>query len=188
MDEEDRYTRITLRIPKDLDRKLQESADATSKSKNAEIISRLEQSLQGTDPDEALRSILHAQKAQAAAEARQHIEKGMLRYLSTIYQVVDKRLRPIAQAATNKELANVLDAGKLVTDSILAESGEDLMKDFDQIMSKVDSINQKLASHSPGRLDVNDQQDVADQAEDIDPFSSKSAAKAIDLYRRATKK
>lgn len=44
MDEEDRYTRITLRIPKDLDRKLQESADATSKSKNAEIIGRLKTS------------------------------------------------------------------------------------------------------------------------------------------------
>jgi len=40
--DEDRYTRITLRIPKDLHAKLQEHADATSKSTNAEIVSRLE--------------------------------------------------------------------------------------------------------------------------------------------------
>jgi len=39
--DEDRYTRITLRIPKDLHQNLQASADATSKSLNAEIINRL---------------------------------------------------------------------------------------------------------------------------------------------------
>lgn len=39
--DEDRYTRITLRIPKDLHQTLQVSADATSKSLNAEIINRL---------------------------------------------------------------------------------------------------------------------------------------------------
>lgn len=40
--EDDRYTRITLRIPKDLHEKLQAAADATSKSMNAEIIARLQ--------------------------------------------------------------------------------------------------------------------------------------------------
>lgn len=39
--EEDRYTRITLRIPKDLHAKLEAAASATSKSLNAEIVSRL---------------------------------------------------------------------------------------------------------------------------------------------------
>lgn len=42
--EEERYTRITLRIPRDLHEKLQEMADRTSKSMNAEIIARLEHS------------------------------------------------------------------------------------------------------------------------------------------------
>lgn len=45
MDEEDRYTRITLRIPKDLHRELSSAADATSKSLNAEIVGRLQASL-----------------------------------------------------------------------------------------------------------------------------------------------
>ena len=42
--EEDRYTRITLRIPRDLHEKLQLAADCTSKSMNAEIVARLEKS------------------------------------------------------------------------------------------------------------------------------------------------
>lgn len=41
--EEDRYTRITLRIPSDLHLKLQRSADKASHSMNAEIIARLAQ-------------------------------------------------------------------------------------------------------------------------------------------------
>lgn len=39
--DEDRYTRITLRIPKELHQALQAEADATSKSLNAEIVNRL---------------------------------------------------------------------------------------------------------------------------------------------------
>ncbi|WP_431509888.1 Arc family DNA-binding protein [Variovorax sp. DAIF25] len=42
--EEDRYTRITLRLPRDLHARLDEVADKTSKSLNAEIVGRLEAS------------------------------------------------------------------------------------------------------------------------------------------------
>ncbi|MDN6883910.1 Arc family DNA-binding protein [Variovorax sp. CAN2819] len=42
--EEDRYTRITLRLPKDLHTRLDDVADATSKSLNAEIVGRLQES------------------------------------------------------------------------------------------------------------------------------------------------
>ena len=44
MDDEDRYTRITLRIPKDLHARIAQAAEATSKSQNAEIIARLQAS------------------------------------------------------------------------------------------------------------------------------------------------
>lgn len=44
--EEDRYTRITLRIPRELHEKLQNKADLTSKSMNAEIVARLEKSFE----------------------------------------------------------------------------------------------------------------------------------------------
>lgn len=42
METDDRYTRITLRIPKDLHARLATSAEDTSKSMNAEIVARLE--------------------------------------------------------------------------------------------------------------------------------------------------
>jgi hypothetical protein len=45
MDDDD-YTRITLRIPKNLHQKLTEVARGTSKSMNAEIVARLEKSFQ----------------------------------------------------------------------------------------------------------------------------------------------
>lgn len=46
MDTEGRYTRITLRIPRDLHKNLAEHAERTSKSMNAEIIARLEESFE----------------------------------------------------------------------------------------------------------------------------------------------
>lgn len=46
--EEDRYTRITLRLPKELHARLEEAADATSKSLNAEIVGRLDASFSAT--------------------------------------------------------------------------------------------------------------------------------------------
>jgi hypothetical protein len=48
--EDDRYTRITLRIPKDLHAALTAEADATSKSLNAEIVGRLAASFERPDP------------------------------------------------------------------------------------------------------------------------------------------
>jgi len=49
---DERYTRITLRIPKDLHQRLTQSAEETSKSMNAEIIARLEASF-GAEEKEA---------------------------------------------------------------------------------------------------------------------------------------
>ncbi|MEH6565555.1 MAG: Arc family DNA-binding protein [Halopseudomonas sp.] len=50
MYKDDRYTRITLRIPKDLHEQLSSYAEQTSKSMNAEIIGRLEQSFARSEP------------------------------------------------------------------------------------------------------------------------------------------
>lgn len=53
MDKDDRYTRITLRLPRTLHSKLAEEAERTSKSLNAEIVGRLEGSFTeaGLSPD-----------------------------------------------------------------------------------------------------------------------------------------
>ncbi|MDH2244898.1 Arc family DNA-binding protein [Pseudomonas sp. GD03855] len=58
MDKDDRYTRITLRIPKDLHSKLSDAADETSKSMNAEIIARLEESFEQGKRDDTLASTI----------------------------------------------------------------------------------------------------------------------------------
>ena len=60
--EEDRYIRITLRMPKDTHLLLSNAADAKSHSMNAEIVARLEASFQsapaaGALPDEYLQQI-----------------------------------------------------------------------------------------------------------------------------------
>lgn len=60
--EEDRYIRITLRIPKDTHLLLLTAADARSHSMNAEIVARLEASFQSAPakeglPDEYLQKI-----------------------------------------------------------------------------------------------------------------------------------
>jgi len=47
MTEDDRYTRITLRIPKELHAQLQIASEESSKSINAEIIERVRQSFSG---------------------------------------------------------------------------------------------------------------------------------------------
>jgi hypothetical protein len=71
--DDDRYTRITLRIPKDLHALLQESADASSKSINAEIIERVRQSFGGAPQggiEDILRTILGRLDALDAVPAR----------------------------------------------------------------------------------------------------------------------
>ncbi|MFT3815462.1 MAG: toxin-antitoxin system HicB family antitoxin [Acidovorax sp.] len=75
MDDEDRYTRITLRIPKDLHRSLSNAAYRTSKSLNAEIVGRLEQSLRSSEQDQTskfekalLQQRLDSQRALYATE------------------------------------------------------------------------------------------------------------------------
>jgi hypothetical protein len=52
--EEDRFTRITLRIPKDVHQQLEAAAAATAKSMNAEIVARLQESFQPHPAEERL--------------------------------------------------------------------------------------------------------------------------------------
>lgn len=63
MTNEDRYTRITLRIPKDLHALLQEASEGSSKSVNAEIIERVRKSFRpGEGLEERIAALERAQK------------------------------------------------------------------------------------------------------------------------------
>lgn len=71
METDDRYTRITLRIPKDLHARLAKAAEETSKSMNAEIIARLELSMFKDTP--ALELVPAGKAKELSAFARQGI-------------------------------------------------------------------------------------------------------------------
>lgn len=70
MEKDDRYTRITLRIPKELHERLSTCADETSKSMNAEIIGRLEHSFEyerrAIEKLDEVRSFVESLKAEIA--------------------------------------------------------------------------------------------------------------------------
>lgn len=98
MEEEGRYTRITLRIPRDLHSRITRMAFITSKSQNAEIIGRLEASFEdgaalrlpevvrdavareqqerGGTPDEALTRLVMAGQSQGGTVVKISIEPG----------------------------------------------------------------------------------------------------------------
>lgn len=73
MDDDD-YTRITLRIPKDVHQKLTESAKQTSKSMNAEIIARLEASFDESRSPSGVLAMFEEYK-----EKSRKIEEALLR-------------------------------------------------------------------------------------------------------------
>jgi uncharacterized protein (DUF1778 family) len=72
MIDDDRYTRITLRIPKDLHALLQTAADASSKSINAEIVGRVQQTFDEQTPalQSRLRDIEDRMKALESARSK----------------------------------------------------------------------------------------------------------------------
>ncbi|MBL1278201.1 MAG: Arc family DNA-binding protein [Ectothiorhodospiraceae bacterium] len=91
MDNDDRYTRITLRIPKDLHGQLSSTSQTTSKSLNAEIISRLEESFKAAQPkDEELKRlylrVIYLLNKQKLSKA----EATELKNAETAIQVLEK--------------------------------------------------------------------------------------------------
>jgi len=92
MDTDDRYTRITLRIPKDLHSRLSNAADETSKSMNAEIIARLESTF---TPAESA-----AERAARLDQIREKAMPGMVEILADLQakvaQEIEQRAREIA--------------------------------------------------------------------------------------------
>ena len=97
MEEDDRYTRITLRVPKDIHARLAERAFQASKSINAEIVGRLTSSLteEGSgDFGPTVKSLAYAlAKAQvetstAAIQAQGRLFEGAL-VASALLKLID---------------------------------------------------------------------------------------------------
>ena len=72
---EDNYTRITLRIPKDLVQQVNRAAFSTSKSQNAEIIARLRSSfeLDKSLPTDVRQAIEHEMEERGGTAEEAHV-------------------------------------------------------------------------------------------------------------------
>lgn len=123
MNDEDRYTRITLRIPRELHRSLSEVADRTSKSLNAEIVGRLQQSFEtdgaveqiafeygfettGLKQEiERLNKLLEAQKTRSQQELEAQSKAIATEALKHLYAEAGETIEAARQAAVELKAA-----------------------------------------------------------------------------------
>lgn len=98
MEDEDRYTRITLRIPKNLHARIAQAAEATSKSQNAEIVLRLEQSFAGHIDKDLTFTMLNAEVQRLSEELRQ-LRAAAMPALADIGEQIEEQVRQVMQAA-----------------------------------------------------------------------------------------
>lgn len=93
MDDE-RITRITLRIPRELDERLDAEALRTSKSKNAEIVGRLEESFveRGSADLDAFEAKLdkYLGEFESQHEQRARLDKAVIGILSLAVMSLDR--------------------------------------------------------------------------------------------------
>lgn len=115
MEEEDRYTRITLRLPKDLHAALDVAAGATSKSLNAEIVGRLLKSIEPPSIDETeqlQRDLLDALRRDADLEfqtTRLDREHDKIIKETKLVMARLERAREIGSAQRRDDLGDELD-------------------------------------------------------------------------------
>lgn len=102
---DDGYTRITLRIPDELHAKLTEEAAKTSKSMNAEIINRLEQTFPQPIEDRLLREML---QERLSALIREKAAADLRETFSSIRNALGKNER--TEPETPEELVAIVQA------------------------------------------------------------------------------
>lgn len=125
MDDEDRYTRITLRIPKELHAQLSSQADRTSKSLNAEIVERLDRTFAGDETVKLMRGNTALLRALADfmlnskkhPEAWAPMEESMLKVARVIQETEgDANLMDAATPAFSEYAMTVVGAINRVTE------------------------------------------------------------------------
>lgn len=105
METEDKYTRITLRIPKDLHARLSEEAEATSKSMNAEIVARLESSFEEMDLNQSIQLLIdELMKAGHRIDALER-ELSEARHRLDRFTQADKPLAELLREVLREELS-----------------------------------------------------------------------------------
>jgi hypothetical protein len=154
MEEDDRYTRITLRIPKDLHARLDAEADRTSKSLNAEIVSRLESTFETSSIE--LRRMIEAEMAEAThrgekVNLRVETLKAQLALLNAQLRLKAVEAEHLASAAkTDADFAGVQEIIKNDFERLIAEGNaltaekDSLMRERDSIVAHLNVVNKTL--------------------------------------------
>lgn len=143
--EDDRYTRITLRIPKDLHSKLQVSADDTSKSINAEIVSRLEASYDSLDSVGTIRLLTRLEYQLAEAEfklLRKQARASALAHMVELLRVIAIEHVPPG-IVDPKLLAEISDWNKVI-EIEAKEDGLQLNKDFQESLLRLEDAEARM--------------------------------------------
>lgn len=139
--EEDLYTRITLRIPRDLDAKLDAEAVRTSKSKNAEIVSRLAASFSAS-PDDTLSE---AWELTRALNRRRDMLSAKLSSLSSGLARVVYDLQSAASDGLSSEDVKALQQERRK----LSLESYSVRRDLDQVLDDLDKAYSKVEGLQP---------------------------------------
>lgn len=110
--EEDNTVRITLRLPADLQAKLEAEAKRTSKSQNAEIIARLERSFAIPDPDLAFLTAKF-EADMARSDLQTIIHRLRVAELSHTIQAMAKRLHEAGGDFNGDQVSEELKAAQV---------------------------------------------------------------------------
>lgn len=146
MEEEDRYTRITLRIPRDLHARLEAAAAETSKSLNAEIVSRLTAAMELPDiaAFQMRKSLLEFDAAAARAETLTtslHLFETALTLKMAVAHRLHPNLSPL-KPGTAEKWDKDADEAIAKAQEVLNEQG-DAMSDLKAAGDRIDEARKR---------------------------------------------
>ena len=151
MESDDRYTRITLRLPKDLHARLSEAADDTSKSMNAEIVARLQSSfdppvLSGSGP-----LIVEGQKQSYAISNLSQLLRAAALHYERHAQLLEQSAKVRAEIEETEHKFSQLsrtihDPSKSQEAAVAVVERAEVIRKQDQLKRQLATLNQELAA------------------------------------------
>lgn len=141
--EEDRYIRITLRIPRELHRLLDASADKASRSTNAEIVSRLEQSFSSLQAPDVRLLLDKAELDSAEAAVEAYRLRSRIAELALTVQIMGGWLHQAGVATESDDVVRELrDAREALGDAL------DAMADPGPQIQRLAKAHEKMREHA----------------------------------------
>lgn len=146
MDDEDRYTRITLRIPKDLHRRVSAQADRKTRSLNAEIVALLEHGMSAVPSPHpeggAMMKLLEINTANAEYQGHKSRAMYIKSRVETCRAEVELATRMLGEARERNDRPALIELeGRLEAWKVRLEEAE---HDFEKEVAMVDFSYDRL--------------------------------------------